>query len=159
MNAHDNKQQDRNLRKKLNKLAYYTDSSIVLPGGYRVGWDGVIGLIPGIGDVAGLLLSSYLIHSASKLGASKSLLTRMSMNAAIETLLGTVPIAGDLFDLAFKANQRNLNLLEKYLDAPRETNKASKVWVFSGFAIGALLLVTALVLMMRIITWAWQLVF
>lgn len=146
-------------RRKLNSIANFTDDSIRLPGGFRIGWDGIIGLVPGVGDVIGLLLSSYLIHSASQLGASKSLLIRMTINTGIDTLIGAIPFAGDIFDFVFKSNKRNMKLLERHLDAPVTTDQASKMWIATAFIIGALMLLTALFLVIRIVAWAWQLIF
>lgn len=151
--------EDEKLRRRLDSLARFTDDSISLPGGYKIGWDGIIGLIPWVGDIFGLAMSSYLIHSSAKLGASKSLILRMSANAVLETLIGFIPIIGDLFDFAFKANRRNFKLLERHISAPTETKRASKLWLaIAGTAI-ILVLLTLLFFVVRVIGWAWQLVF
>ena len=102
-------------RRKLERLSYLMDSSIPLPGGYRIGWDGIIGLIPGIGDLAGLGISLYIIAMARRLEASNSTLLRMLGNVALETVVGAIPIIGDLFDFGFKANVRNMRLLDSHL--------------------------------------------
>ena len=95
------------------------DSSIRLPGGFRIGWDGIIGLVPGIGDVIGLGLSSYLVWRAAELGLPRATLARMLGNVALETVIGAVPIVGDAFDFAFKANNRNVRLLQRALEDRR----------------------------------------
>lgn len=150
---------EQRVRKRLASLAHFTDDSISLPGGYRVGWDGIIGLIPWVGDFIGLAMSSYLIHSSAKLGASKSLLVRMSANAVMETLIGAIPVAGDLFDLAFKSNRRNLELLERHLDSPKKTEHASKLWLTVMGIIVVLVLLTLLFLLIKVIGWAWEFLF
>lgn len=105
------------LRRRLVRIARLMDSSIRLPIiGKRIGWDAVIGLIPGIGDVAGALISGYIVLAAMKLGAPAGVITRMAGNVGVEMLVGAVPLLGDLFDMAFRANERNVALLEEHLD-------------------------------------------
>ena len=114
---------------QVRRLARTLDNSIPLPGGVRIGWDAVLGLIPGLGDGAGAVLSSFIVIQAARLGASRAVLTRMVGNVALEALLGSVPFLGDLFDAAFKANVRNVRLLEQHLAAPGRTQRASTGWV------------------------------
>lgn len=151
--------QNEKLKSRIRSIAHFTDDSIELPGGYRVGWDGIIGLVPWVGDLIGLMLSAYIIHSSAKLGASKSLLVRMSANAGIETLIGAIPVIGDLFDLAFKANRRNLDLLDRHLEAPKKARTASNWWLGTIALVIILILVTLLFLVIRFVGWAWQLIF
>lgn len=94
----------------------WLDSSIRLPGGFRIGWDGVIGLIPGVGDAIGLGLSAWLVWRARQLGMPFSVVARMLVNLAIEAIVGIVPVLGDLFDFVFKANNRNVALMQKHLE-------------------------------------------
>jgi hypothetical protein len=118
-------------RKKLERLAWYLDSSIRVPGfKARFGLDGLIGLIPGVGDTIGALISSVVISEAARMGAPKVLLLKMAFNVALDALAGTVPVLGDLFDFVWKANQRNVHLLNSYLDTPRETVVASRLFVW-----------------------------
>jgi hypothetical protein len=106
-------------RARLNRLAWLLDSSIRLPGtDFRIGIDALLGLLPGGGDVAGVILSGYIVLEAARMGAPGRTLVRMIVNIAVEALAGAVPIAGDLFDAAWKANQRNVALLNAWLDAP-----------------------------------------
>ena len=101
---------------RLRSLSQLLDTSIRLPIiNYRIGWDAVIGLIPGIGDAVGLLLSSYIVLEAARLELPKSVLARMIFNVALEALIGAVPLFGDVFDAVFKANIRNMRLLEAAL--------------------------------------------
>ena len=106
---------------RLRSLSSLLDSSIRIPGlGYRIGLDPLIGLIPGFGDALTLLPAGYIIFEAYRLGVPKATLARMALNLGIETLFGAVPFLGDLFDATFKANNRNLYLLERHLGPLRE---------------------------------------
>jgi uncharacterized protein DUF4112 len=100
-------------------LANLLDTCIILPGGYRIGIDPILGLIPGVGDVLGVGLSLYLVREAAKLGVSKWIVMRMLGNIALEGLIGFVPVLGDIFDAAFKANVRNLRLIELHYSPGR----------------------------------------
>lgn len=118
-------------RKKLERLAWYLDSSIKIPGfNARFGLDGLLGLIPGVGDTIGALISSVVISEAARMGAPKVLLLKMAFNVALDALAGIVPVLGDIFDFVWKANQRNVHLLNSYLDSPRETVVASRLFVW-----------------------------
>lgn len=98
--------------RRLNWLSSILDTALPIPGtSYRIGLDGIVGLIPGIGDPAGAVLSSYVIFESARVGAPKRLLLRMIGNVALESLVGVIPLLGDLFDFGWKANVRNLALL------------------------------------------------
>jgi len=115
---------------RLEKLSALLDSSIPLGNsGYKVGVDPILGLIPGVGDSLSALISVYIIVEAARLGASTWTLVRMMMNLGADTLIGSIPIFGDLFDFAFKANQRNVDLLKRTQlhendDSPRRLSLA-----------------------------------
>jgi hypothetical protein len=98
------------------------DSIIPLPGGYRIGIDGLLGLIPGIGDIAGGVASSYIIIESARLGASTTTLLRMVFNVLVESIIGLIPFLGDLFDFIWKANEKNTALMEKQLHEPQPPN-------------------------------------
>lgn len=108
-NSYDTDQQ-----KRMQRLAWLLDESVRLPGGFRVGLDGLLGLVPGVGDISGAAISSYLIYQAHQMGAPRTLLARMAANVALETVIGSVPLIGDLFDFYFKANTRNMKLLQRF---------------------------------------------
>jgi hypothetical protein len=132
------------LKKRLDRLAWYLDNSIQLPKlNVRVGIDPLVGLIPGIGDTIGAIMSSYILSEAARLGAPKSILLKMGFNIAVDALAGAVPIFGDLFDFGWKANQRNARILGDYLDNPRETAAGSRLfaWVLVGSLIGLFIFV------------------
>ena len=114
---------------RLRSMAWLLDNSIPLPGGFRIGVDAIIGLIPGIGDAIGALISVYILNEARALGAPRSVLLRMSGNVLIETLVGAIPFAGDLFDAGFKANMRNIALLERYHLDPAGSARSSRAFV------------------------------
>lgn len=95
----------------LERLAYIMDASIGIPGTqFKFGLDSLVGLIPGIGDAAGVCISLYILLRARQLGVPGRTLVKMLGNIAADGLLGTVPVAGDIFDAAFRANQRNVKL-------------------------------------------------
>jgi hypothetical protein len=101
---------------QLEWLADLLDSRFVIPGtNVRFGLDGVIGLIPVAGDIISALISFYLISRAAELGLSPWVKTRMVWNVALDTVVGAVPILGDMFDVSFKSNRRNVALARRYL--------------------------------------------
>jgi hypothetical protein len=117
----------REIRKRLNWLAWLLDSSIRIPGTrFSIGLDFLIGLFPVLGDLSGVLLSSYILTEAARLGAPKALLVRMAFNIGVEGLIGSIPFVGDVFDAAWKANQRNVRLLNAWLDKPARTERSSR---------------------------------
>jgi hypothetical protein len=100
---------------RLERLATLLDSRWRLPLlGWRFGLDSVIGLVPGLGDAAGGLVSAWLILQAWRLGAPNRVLTLMAGNVALDIALGAVPVLGDLLDLGLKANRRNARLLRRH---------------------------------------------
>lgn len=142
---------------RLKKISRIMDTSIRLPGGYRIGWDGIVGLIPGIGDLVGMVISLYIVTVAMRLGASKTTLLRMLGNIGVETAIGTIPVVGDIFDLAFKANTRNMKILDKHVVDPIGTYRQSNaaLIVLLMLAIVLLLLMTWFIvsIVSRIFMW------
>jgi hypothetical protein len=128
-------------------LTRLLDSAAAIPGtGIRFGLDPLLGLIPGLGDVAGAALAGYLVLLAQRLGAPRAVLLRMLANVAVDTVGGTVPLVGDAFDVAFKSNTRNLALLERTLGEPTREKRASTLVVVVTIAALALLAIGGLVL-------------
>ncbi|MBD3634937.1 MAG: DUF4112 domain-containing protein [Methylophaga sp.] len=128
------------------KLSWLLDNSIPLPGGYRIGLDGFIGLIPGLGDFFSGLLASLIVIKANQLGVPRSVLLRMIINVLIDTGVGSLPVIGDLFDFVWKANQKNSELLAHYEQAPQQTARRSLLE--NMLFILAVVIVLALVVML-----------
>ena len=129
---------------RLRALARLLDDSIPLPGGYRIGLDPIIGLVPGLGDAISAMFSAYILNEARSLGVPSSILMRMTGNVLFDAIVGAVPFAGDLFDAAFKANTRNMALLAKYELDPTAVRRSSRWFVF-GFSLLLALLVVLMV--------------
>ena len=112
---------------RLRTLARLLDSAFQIPGTqYRFGMDALIGLVPGIGDAISAVFSMFIVFQAARLGASRATLTRMMGNVALDTLVGEIPLLGDLFDAGWKSNNRNLALLENHLQQPVTTRRSSR---------------------------------
>ena len=125
---------------RVRALARLLDSAVTIPGTrIRFGADSIVGLIPGIGDVAGAVLSGYIVLVATRLGAPASVVTRMLLNIGTDTLVGSIPVLGDLFDVAWKSNQKNVALLEEHLGASVETRRKSS-WIVTGVVVTAIVL-------------------
>lgn len=145
---------------RIEHLGFLLDNSIRLPViGYRIGWDAIIGLIPGFGDVAGLLLSTYIVYESARFGVPKATLGRMALNVGIEALVGAVPFLGDIFDATFKANARNIDLLQKHgtlTMAPRQRQRDRRflLLVFGGLLVMVTLLAALLIWG---VVWLWNL--
>lgn len=103
--------------RRMEMMAKLLDNAFVIPGtNQRVGIDAIIGLVPGLGDIATTLLSSYVIWEARNLGVSRVAIGRMLTNLAIHASIGAVPILGDVFDAFFRVNQRNMRIVRAQLD-------------------------------------------
>jgi hypothetical protein len=144
-------------RERLRSLAWLLDSSIPVPGTrFTVGVDALIGLFPVLGDLIGVLLSSYILGEAARLGAPRIVLMRMAFNVGLEGVVGIVPFAGDVFDAAWKANQRNVRLLDAWLDRPGKAERSSRLFgVLLVVAVGGLLVLLG-VLGYALIRWIFQ---
>jgi len=104
---------------RLRAMSRLLDAAVRIPGtNFRFGLDALIGLVPGIGDAVGAVFSGYIVLQAARLRAPKSTLIRMVVNIALDTVLGAVPVLGDLFDMGWKSNMKNMALLEDHLRQP-----------------------------------------
>src|SRR6478672_6681671 len=127
---------------RLRRIGWLLDSSIPIPGTrFTLGIDQIVGLVPGIGDLIAGFFSLYIILEAARIGAPRGVLARMGWNVAVDTLVGEVPILGDVFDIGFKANIRNLDLLDGYLRRPAEVRRTSRR--FAALLVVGLLLLSA----------------
>ena len=130
---------------RLRKLSRLLDNAIAIPGTkFRIGLDPIIGLIPGAGDFIGTALSAYIVIEAARLGLPKQTLAKMVYNIVLESVVGAVPIVGDWFDFAWKANVKNIELLESHLGVAQESQKASW-WFILLLVVGLFMLCIGLV--------------
>jgi hypothetical protein len=130
---------------RVRSLARLLDSAIRIPGtDIRIGLDPILGLFPGFGDLAGAAASGYIVLTSARLGAPTPVLARMLLNVGTDAIIGSVPLLGDLFDVGWRANQRNATLLERHLDNPGAARKGS-VGVIAGVGVAVVLLVIGIV--------------
>ena len=133
----------------MEKLAWLLDGAVPVPGTkFRFGVDSIIGLIPGVGDVVGMLLGAAILYESIRIGAPRPLIAKMIGNSATDAIGGLIPGIGDLFDFAFKSNKRNAKLLMEHLDRveakPRHEGGGSRlvailaVSAFLAVAVGLL---------------------
>jgi hypothetical protein len=116
--------------KHIERLARLMDSQFRIPGtSFRFGLDGIIGLIPGAGDLSTFAVSSYMLYIMAKNGASGFVLARMVTNVLVDAIIGAIPFIGDIFDFAFRANTRNMRLMREYYQEGRHRGSAWKVIV------------------------------
>ena len=109
------------------RLARAMDSAMAIPGTrIRVGLDPIIGLIPGGGDVASAVLAAYVVLIAVQRGVPRPVVWRMLGNIGVDTLGGSVPLLGDVFDVAYKSNMKNVELLERYVAQPDAVTRRSR---------------------------------
>ncbi len=123
----------------LRRVAWLLDRSIPVAGKFRIGLDPIIGLLPGWGDAAGVLLSFYVIYQAARLGTPSTVLLRMVGNVALESLVGTIPVFGDLFDAAWQANIRNVRLTERHYRPDARPKSMARLLVMGAACLGLLL--------------------
>ncbi|MBD1875203.1 DUF4112 domain-containing protein [Nodosilinea sp. FACHB-131] len=115
MNTVDTASQLRNLN-RIRRISRLMDTAFKIPVlGLKVGWDPVLGLIPGLGDLIATAVSAYVIILAARFRLPKAILAQMVLNIGLEAVVGAVPLVGDLFDAFYKSNVRNLKLLEAHL--------------------------------------------
>jgi hypothetical protein len=123
----------------IERLAWLMDSSIGI-GRWRIGVDGLLGLAPGLGDAVSALISMLIVWRAVRAGAPRVAVARMVANIAADTLLGAVPVAGDFFDMAYKANMKNLRIYQETLVSGAAAN--TRHWLF--FAVLAIVFLAVL---------------
>jgi Domain of unknown function (DUF4112) len=116
--------------KRIRQLSQLLDGAIVIPGTkQRIGLDPILGLIPGGGDTLSALLSGYIIIEAARMGLPRKALMQMVGNIVIDTFAGTVPVLGDIFDVFSKANLRNMQIVERHVEAPPTNPKTDKLFI------------------------------
>jgi hypothetical protein len=126
------------------RVAEWLDDAFTIPGTrYRVGWDAIVGLIPGAGELLTTVPALWIVMRALSLGVSNVVAARMVLNIFLDSAIGAIPVIGDLFDVAWKANRRNVALLERYQRDPLRTRRRSSVSLVGA---GLVLLAVAVVL-------------
>jgi hypothetical protein len=146
---------DANLDPVLELLSVWLDALLRIPGTqWRVGLDAVVGLIPGVGDALTTVASFYILAAGVRYGVPRVTMLRMALNVAIDCVVGAIPLAGDLFDVAWKANRRNVELLRRHRPgaAPARRGQFGD-WLFIGLVMSCLV-----VLLVGSITIAWYVV-
>ncbi len=133
-------------------LARVLDGLVPLPGGMRIGLDSIVGLLPGIGDMAGAAASAYIVLLAIRAGASRTAVIRMVANIALDTIVGALPILGDLFDLGWQSNTKNVAIMENDLDATGVRSHTSKA-VLILIVVGVLVALGGLAYMVAAFLW------
>lgn len=140
---------------KLKNLANLMDAKFRIPGtDIRFGLDAIIGLIPGAGDLTGFGISGYMIWIMAHNGASGFVLARMIFNVLLDSLFGSIPVLGDLFDIAFKSNLKNMRLMEQHYTEGRHNGSAWKV-IVPALLLLFLAITGIVVLMYWFISWLW----
>jgi hypothetical protein len=128
---------------RLRTIARVLDNAVEIPGTrFRVGLDALLGLIPGVGDVIGFLVGTYILTTAVRLGIPKAVIGQMLLNVGTDAALGSVPLVGDVFDAAWKANAKNVALLERAVAEPRATGKRS-TWLLVAVGVAVFLISVA----------------
>lgn len=126
--------------RRLRWLAWMLDGSIPV-GRWRVGIDPLLGLIPGLGDWLGAVASGYIVYEAARLGVRGPVLLRMVGNILVETLIGIVPVLGDAFDFAWKANLRNIDLIDRHYSGAISARPTGKIGTMVGLFLLAVLVI------------------
>ena len=130
------------VEESLDQLSKWMDGLFRIPGlGWRFGLDAIVGLIPGVGDTITSLASFYILAAGVRYRVPKVTLLRMGFNIAIDYVLGSVPLVGDLFDAAWKSNQMNMELLKQRATVSKEEARKGRLsdWLFVGVIIAVLI--------------------
>ncbi|MDJ0689497.1 MAG: DUF4112 domain-containing protein [Xenococcaceae cyanobacterium MO_188.B32] len=144
---------------RLRRLSHLLDNAIPIPGtGYRIGIDPILGLLPGGGDTVAGALGAYIVVEAARMGLPRQVVGQMVGNIIFDSVIGTVPVLGDLFDVGWKANVKNIALLEKHLHLTQNNRKSDRL-----FSIGLIILLTIIVIgfatfTVLVIRWLWNVI-
>ncbi|MEM1323541.1 MAG: DUF4112 domain-containing protein [Bacteroidota bacterium] len=138
----------------IDKFSELLDSKFRIPGtNVRFGIDFLIGLFPYVGDILGFLFSAGLVITIARHGASGQLVARMILNVLLDTVIGSIPLIGDLFDLAYKANRRNYNLLVEHYGEGEHQGSVWKV-IIPILLVLLILLILLIILLTKFVTWS-----
>ena len=149
-----NKSQTASLR-RLRRISHLLDNAIPIPGTkHRIGLDPILGLIPGGGDLVGSIFAGYVVFKSAQMGVPQETLIKMATNIVFDTVAGTVPVAGDLLDVAWKANVKNIELLDAHLGSPEPTGKKAD-WLFVALLLLGLMLIVGGVIFLSVMLFGW----
>ncbi len=142
--------------RRLRRLSYLLDDVIRIPGTpYRIGIDPLLDVLPIGGDFLGTAFSVYIVLEAARLGVPRAALVQMVLNILIDTVISTVPVLGTVVDATWKANRKNIALLQEHLDIPQPGKKAD--WLFIALLLGGLLLAVVVMaaISVMLLRWLW----
>lgn len=143
---------------KLRRISRLLDNAIAIPGTkIRFGLDPILGLLPGGGDTITGGIAAYIVVEAARMGVPRNILYQMVGNIVLDSLAGTIPVVGDLFDVGWKANIRNIELLEKHVDIA-EQSKSNYLFIISLIILLTLIIVGFAAIAFFTVTWFWNLV-
>jgi hypothetical protein len=139
---------------RLRRLSQILDNAIPIPGtGYRIGLDPILGLLPGGGDTVAGALGAYIVVEAARMGLPRKVVWQMVGNIIFDSLVGMVPVLGDLFDVGWKANVRNIALLEKHLHLTPHNPQSDRLFVIGLTILLALIIIGFATVTVMIIRW------
>ena len=142
---------------RLHRISHVLDKAIPIPGTkWRIVLDPILGLIPGGGDTIAGALSAYIIIESARMGLNRKVIGQMVANVLLDSLAGSVPVVGDVFDVTWKANVRNIELLEHHLHYTPENKKVNRLFLI-GLSIVLILIVIGFTLLtLALVTWLWK---
>ncbi|MEG4207397.1 DUF4112 domain-containing protein [Microcoleus sp. Pol7_A1] len=140
--------------RRLRRVSHLLDNAIPIPGTkYRIGLDPILGLIPGGGDFISSIFAGYVVFKSAQMGVPQETLVKMAANIVFDTVAGTVPVAGDLLDVTWKANVKNIELLDAHLGSPEQGKKAD--WLFVAALLLGLMLIVGGVIFLSVMLFGW----
>ncbi len=143
--------------RRVRRLSHLLDNAFPIPGtSYRIGLDPLLGLLPGGGDFLGATLSAYIVLEGARLGLPRHILGQMVTNIIFETIAGSVPVLGDLVDATWKANAKNIAIMEEQLNVPRQSKQKTD-WLFLTLLFAGLVLVVIVMASISIALLRWLL--
>ena len=141
----------------LHRLSHVLDNAIPIPGtGYRIGLDPILGLLPGGGDTVAGALGAYIIIESARMGLPRRVVGEMVGNIIFDSVVGIVPVLGDFFDVTWKANVRNMALLEKHLDITSKNQKSDRLFLIGLTLVLAVIVIGFATLTVALIRWLWN---
>lgn len=144
---------------RLRRISRILDNAIAIPGTkIRLGIDPILGLLPGGGDTISGGLSAYIVVEAARMGLPREVLWQMVGNIILDSVAGTIPVVGDLFDVGWKSNVRNIALLEKHIEVA-ESSKSDRLFIFGLIVLLVLIIVGFAAITVFTVSWIWGLIF